>query len=139
MEIISSRPITQDSRPSGPMILVDGAHNLPGVESLIENLKLFNYSNLILVFGVMKDKNWKGMILKLSKRANKIILNKTTSQGERVLEPKIIEEFLKKNNFKGEIKIIEDVGGSLKYAKSIATKKDLVLVCGSIYMISESL
>lgn len=122
---------------TSPKILIDGAHNLHGIEELIKNLKLFEYEDLILVFGVMKDKNWKEMLLQLGKKANKIILNKTKTQEERVLEPEEIKKFLEENKFNGEIKIIQDVKDSLKYAKTIAKKRDLILVCGSIYMIGE--
>ena len=137
MKILSQKPETSKTRDPGPVVLVDGAHNLHGVNELVKNLKLFDYEELILVFGVMKDKNWKEMILQVGKKANKIILNKTKTQEERVLEPEEIKKFLEENRFNGEIKIILDVKDSIKYAKTIANQRDLILVCGSIYMIGE--
>ncbi len=122
---------------TAPTILIDGAHNPHGINALVENLKLFKYERLILVFGVMKNKNWKEMLTKISKNASIIVLNKTKNEKERVLDPEEIRRFLEENRFSGKIKVIPDVKKSLAYAKTLANETDLILVCGSIYMISE--
>lgn len=117
-----------------PLVVVDAAHNVHGVKELIRNLSLFDYENLIIVFGVMADKNWKGMIELLASHAKLFIVNQP--KIDRSAKAKDVGEFA---SHLVETKIIKDVKKSVKTAVKFAGKKDLVLVCGSIYMLEEVL
>jgi dihydrofolate synthase/folylpolyglutamate synthase len=66
--------------------------------------------------------------------ADCIIINKPNL--ERAAQPQIIMKEAKK--YGKPIKIVEDVKRSVRYAKSIAGRNDLILVTGSIYMLSEA-
>ena len=116
-----------------PLIVMDAAHNPAAMKQLVKSLKLFNYNRMILVFGVMKDKDIKKIVEIIIPQASMTIINKP--KVERVAEPKLIQKYARK--FSKTI-IIKNVKESIKYAKSIAGKDDLICITGSIYMLSEA-
>jgi dihydrofolate synthase/folylpolyglutamate synthase len=116
-----------------PLIVMDAAHNPAAMRQLVNSLKLFNYKRMILVFGVMKDKDIKKIMKIIAPKASITIINKP--RVERAAEPKLIQKYARKFS---ETIIIKDVKKSIRYAKSIASKGDLICVTGSIYMLSEA-
>lgn len=114
-------------------VLFDCAHNPSGVKVLIDYIRTLKYKNLILVFGVLDDKDYRAMLRQLAPLIHNIILTKPKIY--RALDPIILAEELKKIN--KYFIVIGDVKKSLKHAKSIAEKKDLILVTGSIYVVGE--
>ena len=116
----------------GRNILIDCAHNPSGFEVLIKEIKKLDYKKLILVTGLMKDKDIEKIIELLNPVADYFIITK--AKNERAAEPEFISQFIKK-----PFKIIKNPKNALKYAKNIADKKDLVLVAGSIYVAGELL
>jgi dihydrofolate synthase/folylpolyglutamate synthase len=117
-----------------PLVVLDGAHNVHGVKELIANLNLFNYEKLIVVFGVMADKDWKTMLNLLGLHADVIIANQP--EGERAADAeKVAAEATAYAKSFAE----KDVKKSFALAKKEAGKKDMILVCGSLYMLGELL
>jgi dihydrofolate synthase/folylpolyglutamate synthase len=117
-----------------PLVLVDAAHNPAGMGSLVSSLSLFDFERLIVVFGVLGRKDWKAMLALLGLHADVIIVNKQKHEG--AADP---DEVRKEASRYAEAIKVEDVKQSLGYAKSIAGPKDMVVVCGSIYMLGELL
>ena len=115
-------------------VLVDCAHNLDATKVLKKELLRIrdNYKKLILVIGILDDKNYKAMLSELSPLAEKIILTKPDI--ERATDPKILMKYTKKDSM-----IINNVKEAIKQAKKIAAKDDLILVTGSIYTVGEAL
>jgi len=114
----------------GKNILVDCAHNPHGFKVLIQELKNFNYNKLIMVLGFSDDKDINSISKIINPLANKIILTK--SSNERAAEPKAIKKYFNKKSI-----LINNPKKALNYAKKIATKDDLVLVTGSIFLVGE--
>ncbi len=112
--------------------LVDCAHNLDAVKALKKELKKIKrrYKKLYLIIGILKDKDYRGMLKELVPLIDKVILVKPKIL--RTLNPKILAKDIKRNYI-----IIEDIKEALKYAKKIAKKDDLILVTGSIYVVGE--
>ncbi|MCR6513294.1 bifunctional folylpolyglutamate synthase/dihydrofolate synthase, partial [Clostridium sp. LY3-2] len=49
-----------------PLIVIDGAHNLDGIEALVKNVKkYFKYDKLYLLIGILADKDVKHMLKKI--------------------------------------------------------------------------
>lgn len=113
-------------------ILVDCAHNPAGIKALKkEILKIrSNYKKIVLVIGILKDKDYAKMLKLITPLADKTILTKV--KIDRAADPEILKKYVKSN-----YTIIENVSKSIEYAKSIANKRDLILVTGSIYLVSE--
>jgi dihydrofolate synthase/folylpolyglutamate synthase len=117
-----------------PVILIDAAHNPAGIGTLVTSLPLFDFERLIVVFGVLGRKDWKEMIRLLGQHADLVIVNRQKHEG--AADPDLV---VKEAQRYCEAKKVEDVKESLAYAKTIAKKEDMIVVCGSIYMLGELL
>lgn len=114
-----------------PTVLLDGAHNPHGAQSLAAFLKKEHGDRrTILVFGVMKDKNWREMLSLLSPLADDIILTKPAT--DRAAPPELLAKFLPRAT------IADNVKNALYSAKKRASRKDLIVVTGSLYTIGEA-
>jgi dihydrofolate synthase/folylpolyglutamate synthase len=117
-----------------PPVLLDGAHNNAGVVSLRKALQEeYTYKRLIIVLGIMADKDLRGMLHKLAPLADHIIL--THPRYERAAEPESLREAA--GEFANRTELIRSVRQALKRAITLATSEDLVVVTGSLYFIGE--
>jgi dihydrofolate synthase/folylpolyglutamate synthase len=117
-----------------PMLLLDGAHNPAGVATLCLALKNdFVYKRLILIFGVMGDKNYRLMAKRLFPLADSVII--TCPPSERALSPKILSPIALEFNKNTEI--IVSPGDALRHAFELAGDGDLICVAGSLYLVGE--
>jgi len=116
-----------------PLIIADAAHNPAGIGSLITTLPVFDYDKLIVVFGVQERKDWREMVNLLGFHADLIIVNRP--KGEAA-DPDTVARFAKESI---NAITVPDVKKSLEMAKKIAGPDDMILVCGSIYMLGELL
>jgi len=112
-------------------ILLDGAHNRRGIEVLFKTLREFNYRRLILILGILANKDINGMISEI--RADVVIT--TRSKNPRSADPEKIAE-----KFKGceKVFITRDIKEAMGLAKDIASKGDLICVTGSLYLVGEA-
>ena len=115
-------------------VVIDAAHNPHGMRELVANLNLFSYGKLICVFTAMKDKNWQEMLSLLAPRCDFLIANEINN--ERCENARAIVEYA--NNHTKAI-AIKNVRESIRYAIKMAKKKDMILICGSIYMLGEAI
>ncbi len=118
-----------------PIILCDGGHNPEGVDSAIESAKMyFKNKKIILICGVMADKDYHYMASKMSEIAKEVFC--ITPNNPRALSA---DDFAK---------VFTDLGipstpsssptEALKTAIDSAKKEDLPILClGSLYMYSE--
>ncbi len=106
-------------------VLVDCGHNPAAIQATTPFVNSLPKKRLILVFGCLKDKDYKAMIDALPK-ADVVILTKPKS--ERAIEPKELP-------FNREVIIIEEPGEAYKHAKKIAQPGDIIFVIGSCYLI----
>ena len=114
----------------GKNILVDCAHNPDAFLKLGKEIKKLKFRRLILVIGILKDKDIKSIIKIIEPLADKIVITKP--KIDRAAEPEDIAKYFKK-----EYKIIEDVKTAFNYAKKIPKNSDLILVKGSIYVVGD--
>jgi dihydrofolate synthase/folylpolyglutamate synthase len=117
-----------------PPVLLDGAHNCAGIVALRQALQeQYTYRKLIVVLGIMADKDLRGMFQRLAPLAERIILTRPTY--ERAAEPESLQEVA--GEFAERTELIRPVGEALERAMGLATSEDLVLVTGSLYFIGE--
>lgn len=117
-----------------PKIVIDVSHNEQAFENIAANLKYFKHKKLIILFGMMKDKNYQKCLNILSKLDAKIIL--TRPLYPRAEEPQKLYESVKN---KSRFIPLQDLKKAFDYALNEADKKDLILVTGSFFLISEFL
>jgi len=112
-----------------PLIVADAAHNPDGIGTLVANLNLYNYEKLIVVFAAKKSKDWLRMIELLAPHSSLFI---TTKFDERSVPP---EELRERASLFTESTSAEDIKSALKIAIERCREKDMILVCGSIYLL----
>jgi dihydrofolate synthase / folylpolyglutamate synthase len=118
-----------------PMVLVDGAHNPAGISALCRALKTeFIYRRLILIFGVLNDKDYKTMMKKVVPMADRLIV--TRPKTERAMPTGEVASVLARYSYKN-IEIVENSLDALKRALSIADINDLICITGSLYLVGE--
>lgn len=117
-----------------PRLLVDGAHNPAGVSALRRALQNdFPHRRLILIFGVLGDKDYRAMAGRLFPLADRVILTRPNS--ERALSPDDLRSMAGK--FRKDIEVFENPGDALQHSLSLAGKDDLICATGSLYLVGE--
>ena len=115
-----------------PLILLDGAHNVSGLEILKNSIKKdFNYNRLILIIGILADKNVKEMAEIIQPIADVVIVTKSTNK--RACNPQELKGFFTK-----EVVVTNSVSEAVEHAKKITKKEDMILVTGSLFTVGEA-
>lgn len=115
-----------------PTILIDGAHNPSGISSLCAVLqKEFSWRRLIVIFGVLDDKDHRSMLKKISAPADKLIL--TRPESERSVPPAEIMQAA--GLYHKSIEVIENPQEALQAAMAMASREDIICVAGSLYLV----
>ena len=120
--------------PEGRKIILDGAHNIGGAESLRDTL-VIKYPNtpMTLILGILADKDCAAICGLLVPLADKILL--TPVKSIRSASPPDMVEASKKANPRAEIKTTASLAESLDLTK----KERLVVIAGSLYLIGEAI
>lgn len=113
-----------------PKILLDGAHNIDGVMSLVKSIKLLTNKKIPVLFTALKDKEVHKMISILEEITSEFIF--TTLDDTRALKE---DELIFNTNVAS--KIIPSYLDSLNYILDNFKEKDLVLICGSLHFASK--
>jgi dihydrofolate synthase/folylpolyglutamate synthase len=120
---------------SSPRVLLDGAHNPDGALSLKESLeKDFQYHHLVLLIGIMKDKDVHSILHSLSPLADRIIL--TRPGMDRAASPALLRKALGRNGKKAEV--IEDFRKAIDKGLSLTGEEDILCITGSLYTVGEA-
>lgn len=118
-----------------PYILLDGAHNLGGIEKLKESLnKYFNYSKLILIIGILGDKDVEHMLEKIIPSAEEIIT--VTPNSPRAMSATELKSKIERITSK-KVSSFDRYEEAFGYAKNISNEDGMILICGSLYMIGD--
>lgn len=121
-----------------PMVIIDGAHNPKGLQELRNSIiSLFPSKRIILIFGVLKDKNINGMINEIHSICNSIILTKPSNN--RAAEPINVKHIIETMLSKKELFVTKNVTQAIKIACNLADEDDLILITGSLYLVEKSI
>ncbi|MBI5695000.1 MAG: bifunctional folylpolyglutamate synthase/dihydrofolate synthase [Nitrospirae bacterium] len=126
LEVVSERP----------MLVLDGAHNTASAERLAEALAgpfAGRYKRLILVVGVLADKDFKKMLGLLTPFADTVVLTK--ADYERAVPESELRDALGGG---WEVIMKTPVSDALAWALANAGPEDMVLVTGSLYVVGEA-
>lgn len=115
-----------------PDVVLDVAHNLDGIKQLLEQIEVTNYRQLHLIIGMVKDKDIEKIISLLPKDA---IYYFTKAQIPRALPEKELAAKAASAGLHGLS--YTEVNYALHAALAKAHKKDLILVCGSVFLVGE--
>jgi dihydrofolate synthase/folylpolyglutamate synthase len=115
-----------------PQVILDVAHNEDGIRQILKQLSLTTYNQLHIIFGIVKDKDAGKVLSLLPKDASYYFTN---AQIPRALPAGELREIAKKYDLKGEQ--YPDVNIALHAALDKAADTDLILVCGSVFLVGE--
>lgn len=122
-----------------PFIVLDGAQNRASARCLAEAIKkIFKFEKLILLFGVSKDKDIKGILQEILPVCDSLILTKSKVVN-RAAEPAAIMEMVKNIApvFKN-VSLTSCIEDALNEALEKADKDDLILITGSLFIVGEA-
>ena len=115
-----------------PTVIADVGHNEDGIKQIVQQLELTTYNNLHIVIGFAKDKEVSNVLQLLPKTATYYF---TKAQIERAMPEEILQSLADSNGLRGHS--FSEVNLALKQAIANATKDDLILICGSVFLVGE--
>ena len=108
-------------------VYLDGAHNLPAVERLVEFVKLQEDRKIVILFGALKRKDYSAMLSYLQRELPQADLFLTSfSYGESVSEKEA-----------GEIAYISDYQAFIDEYLLKKDEQQLLFITGSLYFVAE--
>jgi dihydrofolate synthase / folylpolyglutamate synthase len=119
-----------------PTILLDGAHNVAAVRALARSIQSdFSYNRLILVIGIMADKDIPTLLRAIVPISDRVFY--TRPVYSRAADPHVLMEKARPLNTPGEA--IFSLREAIEKAKKIASTRDLIVICGSLFTVGEAL
>lgn len=115
-----------------PNIVLDVAHNEDGIKQLVEQLELTTYNHLHIVMGMVKDKDSTKVLQLFPKNATYYF---TKAPIPRALDEAELQAAAATFNLQGHH--YPTVNIALQAAVDKAQKDDLILVCGSVFIVAE--
>jgi dihydrofolate synthase / folylpolyglutamate synthase len=127
MEIVSEHPL----------ILLDGAHNPAGMSMLVKTIREdFSDYRLVLVLGVLKDKDVKTMASTIVPISDEVIVTK--SGNPRAADPQMLKKMITGSDVNKNVVVEDSIPRAIDHAKRIAKQKDLICVTGSLFTVGEA-
>lgn len=115
-----------------PLIICDVAHNIDGIRQILRQLEISTYHHLHVVLGMVKDKDISGVLSQLPTHAKYYF---TQAGIPRALPAADLQAAGAEAGLEGDT--YPDVNAALKNAVESAHKDDMVLVCGSVFLVGE--
>lgn len=115
-----------------PAVILDVGHNEDGIKAINQQLALVSYRNLHIIIGMVKDKDIDAVLAILPKNAT---YHFTQAQIPRALDAQSLQQQSTSFGLNGHC--YNDVNTALKEVLQTADPKDLILICGSVFLVGE--
>jgi dihydrofolate synthase/folylpolyglutamate synthase len=115
-----------------PLIVLDVAHNEDGIKMLMEQIEVTPHHHLHIILGIVRDKEADRILNLFPRLANYYF---TQADIPRALDANILKEKAMEHELQGEL--YQNVNDAIKAALAKSTKEDLVIVCGSVFLVGE--
>lgn len=117
-----------------PVVVLDGAHNPQGAESLKENLcAYFPGKKYVMIIGILADKAYNEVVEDLSKLPSRWIA--VTPKSDRALPAAELADTIR--SMHPEVSVIEDMEQALAYALESVSPDEIICVFGTLTLIDE--
>lgn len=117
-----------------PLLVMDVGHNEAGIKEIMQQLRHTKYQQLHIVTGFVKDKAVDAVLPLFPTTATYYF---TRAQIPRALDEHTLAEMAAASGLKGHT--YATVQEALQAAKQHAHKDDMILVCGSFFIVSEAM
>lgn len=119
--------------------ILDISHNPDGIKAVMNSAKplLRKFRKRVVIFGMMKDKEYRASLKALADLADFLILTKP--DYERAMAPETLLKYARMNglDMKAGICIAGSVNDAIEKAQEITGKRDVILVIGSFFLVSD--
>ncbi|WP_276481318.1 bifunctional folylpolyglutamate synthase/dihydrofolate synthase [Paraflavitalea pollutisoli] len=115
-----------------PAVILDVGHNEDGMRQILSQVELTHYDHLHMVIGMVKDKEIEKVLQQLPKEAHYYF---TQAQIPRALPADELSAQAATHGLQGVA--YSDVNTALKAALHKAQPRDLIVVCGSVFIVGE--
>jgi len=117
-----------------PTVVADVAHNPDGARALVAAIdEVFDYERLIVVLGIMGDKDARGFIAEFAEHTDVAIMTRPAS--DRAADPEELSAIAADLGLAN--RVVPSAGAAIESALSEAGEADLVLVTGSHYTVGD--
>ncbi|HEY1202098.1 MAG TPA: folylpolyglutamate synthase/dihydrofolate synthase family protein [Niastella sp.] len=117
---------------ANPVVVLDVGHNEDGIKQITAQIELSDHQHLHIVIGMVKDKEVEKVLALLPKEATYYF---TRAQIPRALPETELATRAQSLGLNGHS--YGDVNVALQQAISKADKRDLIVVCGSVFVVGE--
>ena len=118
---------------TNPALILDVGHNEDGLKQVLQQLrKNYPASNYHFVIGFVNDKDINKLLVLFPRDATYYFTN---AHIPRALPYETLEQLAGSNSLEG--KGYDDVNDAIRAAKLNAAEKDVIMVCGSFFIIAE--
>lgn len=118
-----------------PYFILDGAHNIDGVEKFISSVNFyFQNRKKIAIFGVLEDKDYMQMLEKIVPTFD-IFLTVTPDSDRAMKSDKL--KFVISSMTDKEIHSFENYNNAIKKSFELSNEEDLICAFGSLYFVGE--
>lgn len=115
-----------------PLIVLDVAHNTDGITQLLRQIELTTHHKLHIVLGMVKDKEIEKVLSLLPHTATYYF---TQAAIPRAIDAVVLQEKATQFGLKGNV--YANVNNALAAAKAKAGRDDMIIVCGSVFLVGE--
>jgi dihydrofolate synthase/folylpolyglutamate synthase len=115
-----------------PYTVLDVGHNEDGIKQITEQLEHCNFQKLHIVIGMVKDKDLDKVLTLLPKYAHYYF---TKANIPRALPESELAQKAAAFELKGHY--YPTPNGALRHAVTVANAADMILVCGSVFIVGE--
>ena len=116
-----------------PLIIRDGGHNEGCANALHDFLTKYKATNINMLVGLMADKDVESYVSKIAPLCKSVVT--VTPSNPRALDSEKLKTIAAK--YCNNVKSIKNPKEGYKYILSISNQNDMVLVCGSFYLMSD--
>jgi dihydrofolate synthase/folylpolyglutamate synthase len=119
-----------------PDIFLDGAHNPASAKMLAGAVREMKsaYRRLVLVVGILSDKDYRGILAELVPLADHVIV--TRPQYSRAMDVQALASEI--SGLHRAVVTTETVGHAIVKAREVSADDDLILVTGSLYVVGDA-
>jgi len=120
----------------GPDVYLDGAHNPASAKKLAKAVQEMKplYRQIILIIGILGDKDYQGIISELVPLADQVVVTKP--QYARAMDVQLLAAEIRKLH--AVVDTAETLERAIAKARTKAASEDMVLITGSLYVVGDA-
>ncbi len=117
---------------NNPTLIADVGHNEDGIKQMLQQLQITQYNQLHIIIGMVKDKEINQVLSLLPKNATYYF---TKAQIPRAIDEVTLQDLAKQQHLRGNT--YSNVNEAINIALQTASVSDLIIVCGSVFLVGE--